>query len=347
VDLPIAISRTLGDQCGVIARRQVLAGGWSVHDIDRMVRRREWVRLLPGVYVCHTGEPTWLERAWAGVLYYWPSALAGLSALRAAAGPGWRPHDDSGPIWIAVAAARHVADRDGYRVRWLAGYDVQVLEHTHPPRMRFEEACLDAVVATKSKLRRIHLLADACQSRRTTADRLLTAMANRTRVPDRRWLEAILRDIAEGTCSVLEHGYLTRVERPHGLPRGRRQRTDCQPTGRIYRDVVYENFDLYVELDGRLFHDSSTARDDDLERDLDAATVRHDTVRLGWGQVFGRPCQTAAKVGTILTNGGWTGTIQPCGPACEASRHDHISEAATHQVRRSLGHDASRPIPYA
>jgi len=75
-------------------------------------------------------------------------------------------------------------------------------------------------------------------------------------MPDRRWLENVLRDIADGTCSVLEHGYLTKVERAHGLPPGRRQPMDEDTSGRVYRDVHYEQYDQYVELDGALFHDS-------------------------------------------------------------------------------------------
>lgn len=107
------IDRLLSDQHGVIARRQGIAAGWQRSDIERMMRRQEWVRLLPGVFLDHTGEPTWLQRAWAGVLYYRPAALADASALRAAAGPGWRGHDDAGSIHIAVAGPRTVKTRAG------------------------------------------------------------------------------------------------------------------------------------------------------------------------------------------------------------------------------------------
>ena len=92
------------------------------------------------------------------------AALAGSSALRATTGPGWRPHDDAGPIWVAVGSGRNVTVRPGYRVRYLVGFAEQVLSHTHPPRMRFEEACLDVVAITPSPLDRIQLLAGACQS---------------------------------------------------------------------------------------------------------------------------------------------------------------------------------------
>lgn len=59
-------------------------------------------------------------------------------------------------------------------------------------------------------------------------------------VPHRRaWLRDVLEDVALGTCSLLEHGYLTRVERPHGLPRCLRQVADDGGNGRrVFRDGV-------------------------------------------------------------------------------------------------------------
>ena len=305
--MPREVHRVLALQDGVIARRQALDAGLAENDVARLIRRREWVRLLPGVYVNHTGEPTWRQRAWAGVLYYAPSALADRSAMPA--------HGD-GPIWLAVDAARSVSPRPGYRIRYLAKYDDQVLSHASPPRMRLEEACLNLVRASNSPLDRVQLLAEASASRRTTPGRLTAALSRRTRMPHRTWLKSVLRDIADGTCSVLEHGYLTQVERPHGLPRGHRQQPERDDRGALYRDVAYPDFGQLVELDGRMGHDDAVSRDADLERDLDAAVTRRGTVRLGWGQVFGRPCSTAAKVGLLLRAGGWTGRPRSCGPGC-------------------------------
>ena len=69
-----------------------------------------------------------------------------------------------------------------------------------------------------------------------------------------------------------------------------------------------------VELDGRLFHDSAAARDRDLDRDLDAASLGGDrqTVRLGYGQVFGRPCRTAYKLALVMQRRGWAEALSPC-----------------------------------
>jgi very-short-patch-repair endonuclease len=76
--------------------------------------------------------------------------------------------------------------------------------------------------------------------------------------------------------------------------------------------VVYGRLGLVVELDGRLWHDSAEQRDADLDRDLDAAVVGMQTVRLGWGQVFHRPCDTAVRLGAVLTARGWTGAVARC-----------------------------------
>lgn len=173
---------------------------------------------------------------------------------------------------------------------------------------------LDVAAGTSDDFSAIATLSAAIQTRRTTAERIQTALATRRRISRRAFLDSVLKDLIEGTCSVLEHGYLTRVERPHGLPRASRQ-VSATARGRIYRDVEYDEFSVVVELDGRLFHDNAIARDDDLDRDLNAAVERKVTLRLGWGQVFARPCLTAARIGEVLQQRGWTGEVLAC-PLC-------------------------------
>lgn len=68
-------------------------------------------------------------------------------------------------------------------------------------------------------------------SRRSTADRILDALATRDRVSGRRTIEGMLTDLRDGVCSVLERGYRYRVARPHGLPPARRQHAS-RATGR-------------------------------------------------------------------------------------------------------------------
>ena len=307
---------TLVEQSGVIARAQAQANGLSEADIRRLLRRREWVKVHPGVYVNHTGELTWLQRAWAGVLFAWPAALSHESALRAADGPG--KHKEA-VIHVAVTRDRRIAPPPDVRIHRTTHLHSRTHWNLGPPRVRYEDAALDVAIASTSDLAALDVVASAVQGRRTTAARMHTRLDARMRTPRRAWLEGVLRDVATGACSVLEHGYLNRVERAHGLGDPRRQVFDRMGAGSVYRDVRYP-CGLVVELDGRLFHDTTEQRDRDLDRDLDAAAEGSQTLRLSYGQVFDRACWTASRVGRVLRLHGWAGTPLPCGATCTVGR---------------------------
>ena len=156
----------------------------------------------------------------------------------------------------------------------------------------------------------VALLADVCQQRRTTPRRLLATLEGLPSLSGRAFLHAVLHDVASGAYSLLEHRYLTRVERPHGLPRGRRQAGFRGERRRGFRDVHYAAQKLVVELDGRLGHEWAADQWADPERDLRSATEDLQTVRLGWGAVAA-PCRLAPLVGRVLQVRGWDGSPQP------------------------------------
>ena len=309
------LTRTLlAHQDGVVARRQLLEAGVGVNDLARMVRRRELARIHPGVFCDHTGPLAWNQKAWAAVLYGGRSALSHQSAIRAAEGPGRRGRLGDEPIQIAIDRQRKVVGPPGVRVHRMAGLEDRVLWNLGPPRVRYEDAAIDVALTEPTDYDALGVLAAACQSRRTTARRLLMEVDARARVARRDWMGSVLRDVAEGTCSVLEHGYLDLVERAHGLPTAQRQRRARASVGVVSRDADYGR--VVLELDGRLFHDSTEQRDLDFERDLDLAVEGRTAARLSWGQVYGRACTTAGKVGAILQRHGWRGSPWPCGPDC-------------------------------
>jgi hypothetical protein len=215
---------------------------------------------------------------------------------------------------VAVDRSRAVRAPEGVVVHRLAALDDKALWNSSPPRLRIEEAALDVAAEAVTVNDAIAVLADVVQSRRTTARRLRRALSLRTRIRRRRVLDEILSDVEAGACSALERAYLVRVERRHGLPTAERQ-VVASRRGSLYRDVVYGRQSLVVELDGRMFHSRARVRDRDLERDLDAALESLTTVRLGWGQVVGRPCETARKIALLLERLGWTGEPRTC-PDC-------------------------------
>jgi hypothetical protein len=310
-------------QDGVVARRQVIdLHGESDATIRRRLRRREWVTIQPGVYLNHTGTPTWRQRAWAATLYAAPSALSGASALRAADGPGRRDHSDDGPIEVVVSADRDVRSQPDVEVERRESYASIVQQHRSPPQVRIEHAAIDAAAAAPTDLAAIGILSDAVRSRRTTAERMLKAAESRKRVRRRHLIVGVLADTAAGAASVLEIEYLRRVERAHGLPTALRQVRDVTArTGRsasvVYRDAELPDLALIIELDGRIGHSTTAERDADFERDLDAALSDRNTIRLGWGQAYVRPCSTAAKLAALFRRLGWQGQMRSC-PSCPA-----------------------------
>ena len=77
---------------------------------------------------------------------------------------------------------------------------------------------------------------------------------------------------------------------------------------------------MSLELDGEMFHARNPQRGKDLDRDLDLVAEQRVSVRLGWAQVFDRPCRTAGKVARVLANRGWRGTPSTCGPGCPVAK---------------------------
>lgn len=299
-------------QDGVISRPQILEVGGTDNDIERMLRRRDLVAVHRGVYVNHTARLTRLQRAWVAVLAVWPAALAGESALPGAS--------RKGELEIAVDETRRVAAPPGTRVRRVVDLASKVQWAAAPPQMLIEHAALDAA-SERLRLEDVAgayaVLARACGSRVTQADRIARTLRERARITGRPLLAAMLEDLAGGADSVLERGYLHGVERRHGLPRGTRQRRSDSTGQRTLQDVRYDAYGTIVELDGRETHDTAAARDADAARDLaELATTGDVTLRLTYGQVYRDRCRTAALVARVLQSRGWQGELRPC-PDCK------------------------------
>ena len=133
-----------------------------------------------------------------------------------------------------------------------------------------------------------------------------------------RWraeLSAALGLAADGVHSLLEFRYVTRVERPHGLPAGHRQHLVVRAGQRQYQDVTYREYGLVVELDGQAAHPAGS-RWRDVRRDNASTAVGQGTLRYGWADVTGRPCFVAGQVAGALAARGWTGAPRRCGRSC-------------------------------
>lgn len=297
-------------QDGVVSRRQIRAAGGTDHDIARMVRRRELTTVHPGVYVDHSGPLSRRQREWAAVLTAWPAALSHESAL---------PDPPLQPIHVAIALDRSVTVPSWVASHRMADLDARARWNATPPRVGVEHSWIDVAarhLGDDDVSGAFASLARVCFSRRTTPDRIADCLATRGRVTGRATIQGLLADARDGANSVLERGYLHRVERAHGLPPGRRQARSNATGRRTDQDVSYDDFGLVVELDGRAFHDSPEARDTDAERDLaELASRGAATARVTYGLVYRQACATAHRIGAILNRRGWAGELRRC-PSC-------------------------------
>ncbi len=294
-------------QDGVVSRRQLRELGARDHEIARLLRRRELTVAHAGVYVNHTGPLTWQQRAWVAVLACWPAALSHQSACPGAS--------RQGPVHVAICDRRTVRAPMGTVVHRTVELSARVDWMKSPPRMLPAHAALDLALSQESVADMFRVLADALQTRELAVRDLRSALASRQRCRSRELVASLLDDLDTGACSVLERGYLE-LERRHGLPTADRQRIESLGGRRVYRDAPYVTQGLKVELDGRAFHDTASARDRDAERDLDTRLADDsDTVRLTYGQVFDRGCTTIRKIATLLERRGWPGPFVTC-PDC-------------------------------
>lgn len=155
----------------------------------------------------------------------------------------------------------------------------------------------------------VGLVTQAVSSHKTTAPRLLKTLERRERHPHRGLLRDMLADVAEGAESPIELRYLRKVERPHGLPTGRRQKSRMGL--RYCSDVGYDKQQLLVELDGRDAH-QGTARFRDMRRDNRFAARDHVTLRYGFYDLTHHPCAVAGQVWSVLAERGWPDPFTHC-----------------------------------
>jgi hypothetical protein len=289
-------------QDGVVTRAQLREAGLTYADVQRLLRRKDLVRITPGVFIDHTGPPSWSQRAQAAVRACWPGALSHESV--------WR---ETPLIHLAIEHRRRIAAPSGAVVHRMRHLDARVNWLSSPPRVRIEEAVLDVAGSAPDDFAAAAALADVVQRRLTTYAAIEHALQRRSRTPRGVWLRQLLPDLGLGANSVLEHEYLWRVERPHGLPPSDRQLPGRAGDRRVERDVYYRGYGVIVELVGCAFHDDVRSWNLDLDRDL-AAAVDEDalTVRLGWGQVLRDHCRTALRVGVLLQRGGWSDRPTRC-----------------------------------
>lgn len=303
-------------QRGVFARWQLSGMPVDLASAMASLRRGRYQRMHNGVYASFTGPPRREAELWAAVLRAGPEAALSYETAAELDGFAVTP---ARLIHVTVPSAKRVARIPGLIVHRSGRLDVARHPSRTPPRTRVEETALDLAENSSTFDDAFSWISRPCSKRLTKAAILLQAMSSRSRVRWRTELSLALTDIGDGVLSLLEYRYVRNVERPHGLPRGKRQALIIRGSQRQYLDNLYEELGLGVELDGQAYHPAEE-RWRDISRDNALAAEGILVLRYGWGDVTERACQSAAQFAAVARQRGWRGTLCPCGPACPVAQ---------------------------
>jgi hypothetical protein len=203
----------LAGQRSVVSRKQAALLGVTRHGLAHRLRPGgSWQRLLPGVYLTTTGEPTDAQRQVAALLYAGPDSLiTGVSALgfHAIRGPQTEIVD------VLVPANRHGADAAFVRVhrtRRMPGECVMdmALRYALPAR-----AVADAVRTLDDLADARTVVASAVQQRRCHVSQIWVEVNGRH--GGDALLRVVLAEVAAGVRSAPE-GDLRSLIAQSGLP---------------------------------------------------------------------------------------------------------------------------------
>lgn len=302
-------------QHGVCSTEQARASGLGEDAIRWRVASGRWTRMGRGLYRAQTGPLEWMGRAHAAVLRGGDGSTLAVDAAAYLHGVAPRP---PAVITLWVPPGRAVTRLPGTRYRARSTRDL--VRRRGLPVTSATQTVLDLADAPGVDWREaVATAARWVQRGRTTTDELAAALGRRPRHRHRRVLTVALGVVAVGAESVLEVGYVRRVERRHGLPTARLQVPSDRPGERLRRDAEYEPWRVVVELDGRLGHEGEHLASD-RRRDRRAAAQGRVTLRAGWVEVEMAPCDLAVDVHETLRARGWDGTGRPCGPRCSLRR---------------------------
>ena len=173
--------RSIADaQAGMVAAGRSLRWASARCRQGRHVDTGRWRRVLPGVYATFTGPISAHGRVWAALLYAGRDAAASHGTALWL----WGLTDEApAVIDVVVPESRRVLPQPGVRIHRRSALDrtdAQPMIHpaARPPRVRLEQALLDACDAT-SAAGAIDLVLRATQRRLTTADLLRVTIAQR------------------------------------------------------------------------------------------------------------------------------------------------------------------------
>jgi very-short-patch-repair endonuclease len=314
-DIPESLRQLASAQCHVVSRQQAFEAGVTSSALSWQLQRARWQQLQRGVYALFTGEPSREAMLWAAVLRAGRNAVLSHHTAAELLRLTDRPSE---PIHVTVPASRRLQPIPGFAIHLSSSVDRIRQPGLLPPRTRIEDTVLDLAGLASTFDGACGWVTRACGRRLTTEHHLLSVMAGRRRQRWRAPLTQLLTDPGGGVHSALEYRYYRDVERAHRLPAANRQARVTGGRRTAYRDAYYSEYQVVVELDGRVSHPIEV-RWHDIRRDNAAAADGSVTLRYGWSDVTENPCGIAGELARVLIQRGWLGMPILCSAGCSVT----------------------------
>ena len=241
----------LHSQRGVLTRAQVLSCGITANAIEHRIRSNgPWQRLLPGVYLTTTGQPTLEQRATAALVYAGPDAvITGPAALAnyEIRGPKFRRVDVLIPHERERQSRGFVAIHRTRRMPTTVAVDLALQFAPAERAVADTVRQLDGVAEARA------VVAAAIQQRRCTIEQLAAELrAGPIRGSAR--LRSVLAEVIDGIRSAPE-GDLRDLIRASGLPQPLFNATLLLNGKFLARpDAWWPDYGVAVEVDSREWH---------------------------------------------------------------------------------------------
>lgn len=253
-------------QAGVVTRAQVAARGGDPDWVARQVAARRWQTIGPVVLATFTGEPTRLQRMWAGVLHGGDRAvIGGITALESLGIRRWSRDE----VTVLIPKSRTTRSLPGVRyVETRRDLCDATVPRLFLPMLKAEPAALLWAGYEKNRRTAEGLISAVVQQELATPDSLRIWIDRLQPLRRTQQLRRLLDDLDGGSQSLAEVD-LARVVRRHGLPRPHRQTKRRDSSGRVrFTDaewILPDGTIIMLEVDGG-FHMEVEHWQDDISR---------------------------------------------------------------------------------
>ena len=286
--LPPKLAYLARCQDGLLTRKQVLAAGVGVAELDALLRRGRWQRVLPQVYA--VGPAPLDKRRWVRATYLWAgpdSVILGSAAL------WWQrrlPSAPTGPVEVALPTGRSGRSPVGVLVhRQLVGVENRVLFQ------RVQVATTAHAIATQLSVDGPELLDLALRRRWVTIDQV--AAAQRSRLGARYSVRAreIVNAAGTGAHSAGER-LLHSLLQAAGIVGWRANADLPVDDDFICPDVRFDALRLLIEVDGFAFHTDHRAFENDRRRQNALILSGWTVLRFTWRRLSDEPHSVIAEI---------------------------------------------------